>query len=146
MHEVSFMGLRIVAQQYNGLFDNSDTMGFRVPAAFAVIDDFDEPALPLVQQWHWSPWDARNAIWFCAWYKEHIIPGRRWKDSQSWKFCDLLEYRRKPHLPFAAVQDIKKIIAESADFDENPAKLITLRIEQLERELRAWPAEKSEPI
>lgn len=130
------MGLYIVPQQYNGTFDKSDTLGFTVPAAFTVVDDFDEPALPLVNHWHWSPHDAKNAIEFCAWWKEHVVTGKRWKDTASWAFQDVLAFRRHPHKVFAALQDIKTLLASAQDFDENPARAIEDRIYLLELELK----------
>lgn len=129
--EVSYKGLRIIAQGYTGAREKPDTMGFDVPAVFVVQDDFDEPALPVHNAWFWSPWDARCAIDFCEWVKT-TIDLRTWPTTPEYEFSWMLGFRRNPHLVFEALHDIKKIIAEAKDFDENPSQAITKRLELLE--------------
>lgn len=135
--EVEYMGLRIVAQDYVGAFDKSDTMGFTVPVSYVVLDDFDERALPFVQSMFWSPWDARNAIWFNNWFK--TAPQiRKWKETPNWALNEMLDYRRKPHLVYAAIHDIRRILREASEFDENPTRAIQDRLYAMDVELRAW--------
>ena len=135
--ELLYRGFKIVAQEYEGAFDKSDTMGFDVPAAFVVLDaDFDEPVLPFTQHWFWSPGDAKSAIDFHLWFK--TVNTSKWPTSAAHEFNAMLFYRRRPAAVFAAVHDLHKIIAEARDFDENPAKKISDRLALLETELRAW--------
>lgn len=135
--EVEYKGYRIVAQDYTGAFDKSDTMGFDVPAAFSVLDDFDETALPLNQHWFWSPWDARNAIDFFEWIKT-TINKKRWPTTPAHEFNIMLMYRRKIPAVFKAIRDIRKIIADARDFDENPSKAIIDRLDLMDVEIRHW--------
>jgi hypothetical protein len=136
-NEVSYKGYRIVAQEYTGAFDKSDSMGFNVTTAFVVLDDFDEQALPMAHHWFWSPWDARNAIDFYEWIKT-TIDKRKWPTTASHEFNFMLQYRRRVPAVFAAIHDIKKLIADAADFDENPAQAIKDRISLMETEVRSW--------
>jgi hypothetical protein len=135
--EVEYKGYRIVAQDYTGAFDKSDTMGFDVPAVFSVLDDFDEAALPLNQHWFWSPWDARNAIDFFEWIKT-TINKKRWPTTPAHEFNIMLMYRRKIPAVFKAIRDIRKIIADARDFDENPSRAIIDRLDLMDVEIRHW--------
>lgn len=135
--EVNYKGYRIVALEYTGAFDKPDTMGFDVPAAFAVLDDFDEPALPYSTHWFWSPWDARNAIDFYEWVKT-IIDKKKWPTSAQHEFNFMLAYRQKIPAVFIAIRDIRKIIEDARDYDENPSQRIADRIALMETEVRAW--------
>ncbi len=135
--EVQYRGYRIVAQEYTGAGDKSDTMGFDVPVVYTVLDDFDEAALPLVQQWFWSPWDARNAIDFFEWVKT-TIDKKKWPTTPAHEFNFMLAYRRKIPAVFQAVHDLKKILRDAADFDENPAQQVKERLVLMEAEIRAW--------
>jgi hypothetical protein len=139
--EVNYKGYRIVAQTYTGAFDKSDSMGFDVPVAFSVLDDFDEAALPLIHHWFWSPWDARNAIDFYEWIKT-TIDKKKWPTTPAHEFNFMLAYRRKIPAVFRAIHDIKKLIAASRDFDENPAQAIYDRITLMETEIRSWGDER----
>lgn len=139
--EVTYRGYRIVLLPYNGTFDKSDSMGFDVPAAFAVLDDFDEPALPYSHHWFWSPWDARNAIDFYEWVKT-VIDKKKWPTSAQHEFNLMLAYRQKIPAVFMAVHDIRKIMRDARDFDENPAKKIEDSLVLMETEIRSWGEKK----
>lgn len=134
--EVEYKGYRIVAQTYNGAHDQSDTMGFDVPVAFAVLDDFDDAALPISHHWFWSPWDARNAIDYYEWVKT-TIDKKKWPTTAAHEFNFMLQYRRRVPAVFAAIHDIKKLIRDARDFDENPAQAIMDRITLMEVEIRS---------
>lgn len=54
----------------------------------------------------------------------------------------MLQYRRKIPAVFRAIHDIKKILRDAKDFDENPSKAITDRIVLMETEIRAWGDER----
>ena len=135
--EVEYRGYRIVAQKYTGAPGHEDTMGFDVPVAYVVLDEFDDPALPITHHWFWSPWDARNAIDFYEWVKT-TIDKKKWPTTAAYEFNRMLQFRRRPWACFAAVHDIRKLIAAARDFDENPAPAIASRIDGMEVEMRAW--------
>lgn len=137
MKEVEYRGYRIVAQPYTGAGDKSDTMGFDVPVAFVVLDDFDAPALPLTQQWFWSPWDARNAIDFYEWVK-NTINKKKWPTTAAHEYNMMSLYRRRIPAVFMAIHDIRELLAAAKDFDENPAKAISSRLDTLALEVHAW--------
>ena len=78
--ETTYKGYRIVETKYNG--EGLDSFGFKVEKVYAVLDDFDEPALPLVPSYFWSPADAAGAIDFYLWAKT-IFPQKKWATSPA---------------------------------------------------------------
>lgn len=121
--EFEYRGLRIVANAYTGAFDKFDTMGFNVPAAFVVLDAFDEPGLPIIQHWFWSPWDAKNAIDFVEWVKP-TIDKKKWPTTVAYEFNLMIAYKRNFTHVFTTLKDIEKIVREAISFDDNPAQAV----------------------
>lgn len=121
--EIEYKGLRICANRYNGVFDKSDSMGFDVPVAFVVLDAFDDPGLPTVQQWFWSPHDARNAIDFVDWVKP-TIDTKKWPTTVACEFNLMIAYKRNFNHVFATLKDIEKIVREAISFDDNPSQAV----------------------
>lgn len=135
--EVEFQGRRIVATKYTGAFDKSDTMGFDVPVAFVVLDEFDEPALPIVQHWFWSPWDARNAIKMVDWLKDRIERDKRlWPSTVPYEFNLMLAYRRNFADVYATLREIEDMCISARDFDENVTESVLRKVQHL-RQLAA---------
>lgn len=111
---------RIVHVDYAG----PECMGFKMPKAFKVMDEFDEPTLPLVQQTFWTPGDAVSAIHM----SEVVAPGLKgpkWPTTVQYEYNIMLLYRANFDRVFHAIQKIKKAIRDAKDFDENPSEEIT---------------------
>ena len=135
--EVEYRGYIIKAVEHTGSFDKADTMGLDVPAAFTVVDDFGDQALPLHHHLFWSPWDARQAIDFYLWAKENINL-KKWPTTPAHEFNLMLMYRRHFPAMFSFFHDLKKILAEARDFGDNPDKAINARLAALDAQVREW--------
>lgn len=130
MKEIEYKDRRIVANQYNGLHDKSDTMGFTVPVAFVVLDEFDEPALPTIQQWFWSPWDAANAIDMSDWLRD-TIDTKKWPTTVAFEYNQMTAYRRNFSNVYMAIKDIEKMCIDARDFDDNVTEAVLSRLQLL---------------
>ena len=129
--EVTYNGRRIVANQYNGLHDNIDSMGFKVPVAFVVLDEFDEPALPIIQHWFWSPYDAAAAIRFVDWVSPRIAKNKKWATSVAYEYNQMVAYRRNFDHVYAALREIEDMCISARDFDDNATPDILKRLQLL---------------
>lgn len=130
--EVEYRGRRIVANNYTGAFDNSDTMGFNVPIAFSVLDEFDEPALPTVQHWFWSPHDAAAAIRFVDWVTPRIAKDKKtWPTTVAYEYNMMVAYRRNFDEVYGAIKEIEKMCIDARDFDDDMTAAILSRLQLL---------------
>lgn len=127
--EIEYAGKRIVATKYVGAFDNIDTLGFNVPVAFVVLDEFDEPALPLTQQWFWSPHDAQAAIRSVDWLTARIDKTKhRWPSTVSHDYNQMVAYRRNFDHVYAAVREVEQMCLDARDFDEDVREAVLSRL------------------
>lgn len=138
--EVTYRGFTIQKRKYDGPGDGLDSLGFPIEHVYCVVDDFGDHALPFSQQFFWSPADAAGAVDFWLWAKDRF-PKRFQLTSPLHEYNQSHLYRRRPGAVYAAIDDIKKLIREAADFEENPAAAISQRIYGMEVELREWPKE-----
>lgn len=84
--EIEYRGWRIVEEAVD-----AEAHGFAMTRAFAVYDEFDEP-LPINQNLHWSPNDARLAIDFCL-DVFALTRGKKWPTTQTHEFNVAVAYR-----------------------------------------------------
>jgi hypothetical protein len=130
--EVEYRGRRIVANAYTGAFDKSDTMGFNVPVAFVVLDEFDDPALPLIQQWFWTPHDASAAIRFVDWVTPRIAKDKKnWPTTIAYEYNMMVAYRRNFDEVYGAIKEIEKMCIDARDFDDDMTAAVLSRLQRL---------------
>lgn len=130
--EIEYQGRRIVANAYTGAFDKSDTMGFNVPVAYVVLDEFDDPALPIIQHWFWSPHDAKCAIEFVDWIEPRVSKDRKnWPTTVAYEYTQMTAYRRNFHKVYAAIKEIEAMCESARDFDENMTDDVLKRLRLL---------------
>lgn len=130
--EMLWRGDRILQVPYTVQpFNKCDAFGFTVKEAFIVRDDFDEPCLPMQQQWFWSPGEAIAAIEM----RDVICPavrGPRWPTTVTHEYNQMTLYRRNFDLVYHALIKIKAALRSAAEFDDNPAKDIKSILELLQ--------------
>lgn len=119
MNEMQWRDRRIVQVDYKG----PDCYGFKMHTAFEVRDEFDEPALPVVQHQFWSPADAIAAVECCDIVAPKMI-GKKWPSTVQYEFNLMLLYRRNHDLVYDALRRIREAVQQARDFDENPSDAI----------------------
>ena len=123
--EITWRGERIVQIDYKPIqpFSRDDAYGFTMQQAFVVRDDMDEPCLPISQQYFWSPAEAIAAIYM----RDFIAPevtGKRWPTTVMYEYNQMTLYRRNFHQVYHVLQQIKKVLADAKEWDENPTDKI----------------------
>ena len=130
----NYRGHVIVQNQYNGLHQKVETMGFTVERAYVVTDELDQPSLPLVQQWFWSPFEARRAIDFVEWAKENIN-ARKWNTTIAHEYNVMTNYQRHIDHVYITVQEVRKMCRDELEWGDNPAvKKILERLDYMHQE------------
>lgn len=125
--EIKWRDRRVVQVDYtrNNEFEN---YGFEVKQVFKVLDDFDDNALPISQQVFWSPSDAIMAIYAVDTITPQIVDKKRWPSTAMFEVNQMLAYRTHFHYVYEALKDIKRIIADAKEWDENPGDKIIARL------------------
>lgn len=132
INEIEFRGRRVVANAYKGAFDKSDTLGFRVPVVYSVLDEFDDPALPTSQHWFWSPFDATAAIRFVEWVTPRIDKSKKnWATTIAYEYNTMIAYRRNFDEVYGAIREIEQMCVEAKDFDEDMTDAVLKRLQLL---------------
>ena len=127
LRAVDYHGRRIAAVPYSGAVGKVDTMGFDTPVAYIVLDEFDEPALPVLTQWFWSPHDAAAAVRFVDWIGPYILARKaNWPTTVEYEFELAMAYRRKFSDVYAALKDIERLCQQ--DDAENAKREIAARL------------------
>lgn len=141
--ETRYKDYRIVAVKYDG--EGLDSFGFKVETVYAVLDDFDDPALPLVPRYFWSPADAAGAIDFYLWAKK-IFPQKKWATSPAHEYNMMTLMRRRMPEVFETFHDLRGILQESYEFGDNPHKAITDRLNRMGSEVMSWKRAVEPPV
>lgn len=125
--EIPWRGQRIVQVDYTRTSE-FENYGFEVKQVFKVLDDFDDNVLPLSQQVFWSPGDAIQALYMV----EEIAPGlvgqKKWATTVMYEYNQMIAYRTHFAYVYHALQDIKKILRDAKEWDENPSDKISARL------------------
>ena len=115
---------------HNGHFDHFDTAGFQVDHAYAVVDDFDEPAMPeVLQQKYWSPYDAMMAWDLYRYIKTLVKKGdKRTSLTITHEFTCALNMRRRIDVVITALRRLEDLASNAEDFGEplEPVQVKTL--------------------
>lgn len=118
--EMRWRGERIVQMPYDASGNNLNGWGFKVTHAFQVLDDFDDHALPFVQQWFWTPGDAVAAIEARDLIAPLKISGK-WPSTAQYEYNTMLVYRSCFYLVYESLQKIRLAIQNAKDFGDNPS-------------------------
>lgn len=120
--EIQYKGERIVQNHYNAQHESIENMGFPVNRAYVVMDEFDEPSLPIIEQWFWSPIDAMQAIDLCKW-AEKFFNFKKWPTTIAHEYHVLMAYKRHIAQVYITIRDVRKIL-DSNDGLEDEAEII----------------------
>lgn len=115
-----YRGHSIVQNQYHGLHEKMETMGFTVERAYVVTDELGQPTLPTVQQWFWSPFEAKRAIDFVDWAKANINV-RKWPTTVAHEYNVMINYQRHFDQVYIAIQEVRKMCRSELEWGDNPA-------------------------
>jgi hypothetical protein len=130
----TYRGNLIVENQYHGMHQKIETMGFTVERVYVVTDELDQPALPLVQQAFWSPWEARRAIDFVEWAKQNVNE-RKWTTSIAHEYNVMVNYQRHFNHVYTTIQEVRKMCRSELEWGDNPAvKKILERLDYMHQE------------
>ncbi len=122
MKEITYRGYRIVQVDAPKELDKFECMGFTMPKAFQVLDDFDEPLL-IVPQYFWSPTDAIAAIEMV----DTILPERkskRWPTTAVYEYGLMWAHRRMFWFVYHTLNQIRNELKKAREWDENPTEKI----------------------
>lgn len=113
--EIEYRGWRIVEEAVD-----AEAHGFAMTRAFAVYDDLDDP-LPVLQNLHWSPNDARLAIDFCM-DVFALTRGKKWPTTQTHEFNVAVAYRARFVEVYQALRKVERLLSSEDDgLGEAPA-------------------------
>lgn len=123
---LSYGGYEIVQRPYTGTHDKIESMGFTVDTAYVVTDEFGDFALPLVQQWFWTPSDAKAAIDAVNSFKprDKHQSARHSMAGIAHRFTQAIAHRLNFMAVFLAIEKIRKECVMARDFDDNPREAI----------------------
>lgn len=125
--EMRHRGYRIVQVDKPKHADTFTSHGFEMAQAFEVLDDYDDPILP-VPQYFWSPRDAIAAIEMV----DTVFPdrkGSKWPTTAAHEYSLMQAYRRQFWFVFHVLKTVMpRILRDAKQWDENPTA-------QLESEL-----------
>jgi hypothetical protein len=129
--EFPYKGYRIVQTDDREWIGYNSVEGAPVmPNVFVVVDDFDEPALPIGMQSYYTLHDAYAAIDI----KEEYFPlvsGATWPTTLLHEYRVYQSYRRNFHHVMVALASIKKTCQDAKDFDDNPGEDVLRRLHLL---------------
>lgn len=128
--EIEYNGERIVQNQYHNLLDNMESFGFKVDRAYVVVDEFDEPSLPTVQQWFWSPIDAMHAIDLSRWAKK-FFNFKKWPTTVAHEYNNLLAYKRHIALVYITIREVVELLKSAGDGLEDDSDIIRQALNKL---------------
>jgi|SRR5690606_26604599 len=130
--EIEYRGWRIVEEEAD-----VECHGFRMSRVFAVYDDLGDP-LPILQNRHWSPGDAKLAIDFCIDVFALMKQGQKWPTTQTAEFNEAILYRRNFVEVYQALRRVE-LIAQIGDdgLGEDPLKAIEEELRCLRLRCRA---------
>ena len=131
MKSIEYRDYRITRVSYAQAHGKVDYCGFPVEYAFAVKDELGDP-LPITQQLHWTPLDAKHAIDIVLHLQEFTKPKRYNKNVHvAYEYNLAVAYRRSFGPVYVALMDIEKLCREALDWKENPAEDIMKRLQLL---------------
>ena len=94
-------------------------------------DELGDP-LPITQQLHWTPLDAKHAIDIVLHLQEFSKPKRYNKNVHvAYEYNLAVAYRRSFGPVYVALMDIEKLCREARDWKENPTEDIMKRLQLL---------------
>lgn len=132
MKELEYRGYRVVEVNYNPVQGDL----FSPDRAYTVLDGFDDP-LPILQQLHWTPFEAMAAIDILIDAPDHTI-SRRWPSTITYEYNKALVFRKHWSLTYVALLDIESLCRNAQDFDDNPAAAILDRISKLKSTVQSF--------
>lgn len=109
--EIEYRGYRIVETEVE-----TECFGFPMTKAFKVLDEFDDP-LPILQNLHWSPGDARLSIDFVH---DVFKVTKKWPTTQTHEFNIALAYRANFVQVYQTLQSVKKVLADCQEMGDDP--------------------------
>lgn len=123
MKTLEYRGYSIVEVNYNPTIGDT----FNPDRVYTVKDEFDDP-LPILQQTHWTPFDAMAAVDIVL-----NVPTNKhkWPSTVVYEYNQSLRYRRHWGLTYAALLDVEAICVSALDFDDNPTQEVLDRIRTL---------------
>ncbi len=120
--EIEYRGYRIVELEVE-----VESFGFPMTRAFQVLDEFDDP-LPLSQNLHWSPGDARLAIDFVH---DVFKVTKKWPTTQSHEFNIALAYRGNFIQVYKTLQNIKRVLGDCQEMGDDPTTEVSAMLHGL---------------
>ena len=134
MQETEYKGVRIVETLHRPEYKRFDTMGFDVGRVYAVVDEFDSPALPVIYHTFWSPLEAKNAIDICEYLDKAVAEKRkRWPTTVTYEFTEALQYRNNFGQVFVALKQIEQMCLDAQDLGEDMTEDVLKALRELRR-------------
>ena len=120
--ETEYRGYRIIEVE-----TDIESLGFPMRHAFRVLDEFDDP-LPLVQDLHWSPADARLAIDFVL---DVFKVTKKWPTTKAHEFNIAVAYRANFVQVYQAILKIKATLADCREMGDDPTDEVSATLHAL---------------
>lgn len=132
--ECQHRGMRIIHTNDPRLVGQKDLAGFDITQGFVVLDEFDEPVLPPLMSWFYTPYDAIMAIEM----RDVCMPDI--KESQpatsfQYEYGLMWQYRQNFDQVYHALNRIQQACDDSVGFDENPRAEITKILHNLRQNI-----------
>lgn len=117
--ECTHRGMRIVHTDDPRLVGQKDLAGFNITQGFVVLDEFDDPVLPPLMSWFYTPYDAIVAIEM----RDMVMPDIQKAQpatSFQYEYGLMWQYRQNFDLVYHALNRIQAACDEGDSFGEDP--------------------------
>jgi hypothetical protein len=104
----------------------ADCAGFKISEGFVVRDAFDEPVLPNVIPWFYSPWDAIAAIEML----DTVVPAIKEGEPATtlvYEYTLMWQYRQHFHQVYAALHSLQTLCDDAATFGDDTLQVKDVR-------------------
>lgn len=132
-----YRGYEIIHTNDPRLVGDKNCAGFNITSGFIVRDDMGDTVLPNLLAWFYTPFDAIAAIQIMDMLPD-LQDGGRWPTTILYEYNKQYAQRRDFVMAFHTFHKIKKLCAQSVEFDENPRDEIGQLIHAFEQ--HAWSA------
>lgn len=121
--ETQHRGMRIIHTNDPRLVGQKDLAGFDITQGFIVLDEFDDPVLPPLMSWFYTPYDAIMAIEM----RDIAMPDIKASQpatSFQYEYGLMWQYRQNFDAVYHALNRIQAACDEGDSFGEDPSTQI----------------------